>query len=56
MSTATETLRVVEYWTDKDIRVILPVQRNAENDRLSDTQLIEKYGDPADGAVARIVR
>ncbi|MGW4561328.1 hypothetical protein ACWEN3_02630 [Streptomyces sp. NPDC004561] len=56
MSRATETLRVVEYWTDKDVRVIFPVQRTAETDRMSDAQLIAEYGDPSDGAVARIVR
>ena len=55
MSRATDTHRVVEYWTDKDTHVIFPVQRSEEVDRLSDEQLISKYGDPKDGAVVRIV-
>ncbi|MFI6495033.1 hypothetical protein [Streptomyces sp. NPDC050564] len=55
MSRATDTHRVVEYWTDKDTHVIFPVERSDEVDRLSDEQLISKYGDPEDGAVARIV-
>jgi hypothetical protein len=56
MSRATATHRVVEYWTDKDTHVIFPVTRNEEVDRMSDEQLISKYGNPADGAVVRIVR
>ncbi|MEU6092333.1 hypothetical protein ABZ865_37285 [Streptomyces sp. NPDC047085] len=55
MSRATETLRVVEYWTDKDTHVIIPVQRTEEVDRMSDAQLISTFGNPEDGAVARIV-
>ncbi|MEU6064728.1 MULTISPECIES: hypothetical protein [Streptomyces] len=55
MSRATTTHRVVEYWTDKDTHVIFPVARSEEVDRMSDEQLISKYGDPEDGAVARIV-
>lgn len=56
MARATATQRVVEYWTDKDIHVIFPVQRSAEIDRMTDEQLIAKYGDPEDGAVTRIAR
>ncbi|MBL1086289.1 hypothetical protein JK359_30735 [Streptomyces actinomycinicus] len=55
MSRATDTLRVVEYWTDQDTHVIFPVQRNEEVDRMSDAQLISEYGDPAAGSVVRIV-
>jgi hypothetical protein len=55
MSRATDTHRVVEYWTDKGTHVIFPVQRSEEVDRLTDDQLISKYGDPEDGSVARIV-
>ncbi|MFE0510557.1 hypothetical protein [Streptomyces sp. NPDC058964] len=54
MSRATETHRVVEYWTDKDIHVIFPVARSEEVDRMSDAQVIAEYGDPDDGAVRRI--
>ncbi|MEU9992795.1 hypothetical protein AB0E10_39620 [Streptomyces sp. NPDC048045] len=54
MSRATDTHRVVEYWTDKGTHVIFPVARNDEVDRMSDEQLISMYGDPEDGAVARI--
>ncbi|MFD5792955.1 hypothetical protein ACFWIO_05330 [Streptomyces diastatochromogenes] len=56
MSRATDTLRVVEYWTDTDTHVIFPVQRSEEVDRMSDEQLISEYGDPQHGTVARIVR
>ncbi|MER6124285.1 hypothetical protein ABT173_16835 [Streptomyces sp. NPDC001795] len=56
MSRATDTTRVVEYWTDKGTHVIFPVGRSEEVDRMSDEQLISKYGNPEDGAVARIVR
>ncbi|MGW0771411.1 hypothetical protein [Streptomyces sp. NPDC002671] len=56
MSRATDTHRIVEYWTDKGTHVIFPVERNEEVDRMSDTQLISKYGNPEDGAAARIVR
>ncbi|GHI10480.1 hypothetical protein [Streptomyces cellostaticus] len=55
MSRATDTHRVVEYWTDKNTHVIFPVERCEEVDRMSDAQLILEYGDPEDGAVARIV-
>ncbi|MFI9807024.1 hypothetical protein ACIHEJ_22135 [Streptomyces sp. NPDC052301] len=55
MSRATDTLRVVEYWTDQDTHVIFPVQRSDEVDRMSDAQLISEYGDPEHGTVARIV-
>ncbi|MEU7059590.1 hypothetical protein [Streptomyces sp. NPDC046197] len=55
MSRATATHRVVEYWTDRDAHVIFPIERNEEVDRMSDEQLISKYGDPQDGAVVRIV-
>ncbi|MGW0997470.1 hypothetical protein [Streptomyces sp. NPDC002520] len=55
MSRATTTHRVVEYWTDQGAHVIFPVQRSEEVDRMSDAQLISHYGDPEDGAVARIV-
>lgn len=56
MSRATDTQRIVEYWTKKDVHVILPVERSEEIDRMSDEQLITKYGPPDVGAVARIVR
>ncbi|REE58646.1 hypothetical protein BX257_1074 [Streptomyces sp. 3212.3] len=56
MSRATDTLRVVEYWTDRDNHVIFPVARSEEVDRMTDEQLIAAYGDPEAGAVARIVR
>ncbi|MBP2047121.1 hypothetical protein J2Z21_000043 [Streptomyces griseochromogenes] len=55
MSRATDTLRIVEYWTDKDTHVIFPVQRSEEVDSMSDEQLITKYGDPEDGEITRIV-
>ncbi|MFJ3231171.1 hypothetical protein [Streptomyces sp. NPDC086787] len=54
MSRATATHRVVEYWTDRNTHVIIPVQRNEEVDRMSDAQVIAAYGDPEDGAVVRI--
>lgn len=56
MSRATSTHRVVEYWTDRDTHVIFPVERSEEVDRMSDEQLIRKYGNPEDGAATRIVR
>ncbi|MET8944031.1 hypothetical protein ABZX30_10675 [Streptomyces sp. NPDC004542] len=56
MSRATTTHRIVEYWTDKGTQVIFPVERSEEVDRMSDEELIAKYGDPGAGAVARIVR
>lgn len=56
MSRATTTHRIVEYWTEKGTHVIFPVERSEEVDRMSDEQLIARYGDPADGAVARIER
>ncbi|MFC9093128.1 hypothetical protein [Streptomyces sp. NPDC057072] len=56
MSRATDTLRVVEYWTDRDNHVIFPVARSEEVDRMTDEQLIAAYGDREAGAVARIVR
>ncbi|MER6470804.1 hypothetical protein [Streptomyces collinus] len=56
MSRATATHRVVEYWTDKGTHVIFPVQRSEEVDRMTDHQLISRYGNPEDGAVARIAR
>lgn len=55
MGRATDTHRVVEYWTDKGIHVIFPVERSEEVDRMSDAQLITRYGDPEDGTVARII-
>lgn len=55
MSRATETHRVVEYWTDKNTHVIFPVERNENVDRMSDAQLIAEYGNPEDGTVARIL-
>ncbi|MER5858925.1 hypothetical protein ACFV2Z_08420 [Streptomyces sp. NPDC059688] len=55
MSRATDTVRVVEYWTDRDTHVIIPVQRCEEVDRMSDAQLISRFGDPEHGTVARIV-
>ncbi|MFF4399737.1 hypothetical protein [Streptomyces sp. NPDC001480] len=56
MSRATTTHRIVEYWTDKGTHVIFPVERCDDVDRMTDEQLIAEYGDPADGAVSRIVR
>ncbi|WP_159039768.1 hypothetical protein [Streptomyces sp. TP-A0356] len=56
MARATDTHRVVEYWTDKEIHVIFPVERSAEVDRMTDGELIAKYGDPEDGAVTSIVQ
>jgi hypothetical protein len=56
MARATDTHRIVEYWTDRDTHVIFPVARSEEVDRMTDKQLIAKYGDPEDGAVARIAR
>lgn len=55
MSRATDTHRVIEYWTDKDTHVLFPVQRTEEVDRMSDAELISKYGNPEDGAATRIV-
>jgi hypothetical protein len=55
MSRATATHRVVEYWTDQGSHVIFPVERSDEVDRMSDAQVISQYGNPEDGAVARIV-
>ncbi|MFG2880784.1 hypothetical protein ACGFYV_00345 [Streptomyces sp. NPDC048297] len=54
MSRATTTHRVVEYWTDQGTHVIFPVQRSEEVDRMSDAQLISRYGDPEDGSVTKI--
>jgi hypothetical protein len=54
MGRATETHRVVEYWTDKGTHVIFPVERSEEVDRMTDRQVIAKYGDPEAGAVKRV--
>ncbi|MFF4014974.1 hypothetical protein [Streptomyces sp. NPDC001843] len=56
MGRATTTHRIVEYWTDKGTHVIFPVERNEEVDRMSDEQLISRFGDPEDGVVTRVVR
>ncbi|GAA3775367.1 hypothetical protein [Streptomyces chiangmaiensis] len=56
MSRATATHRVVEYWTERDTHVIFPVERSEEVDQMTDEQVIAKYGNPEDGALARIAR